>query len=161
VLSCAFDLIYDRKRTGSRLELAKSYLTTAIICLEQKLWGPFVDNLYSATELAIQSVLLLHHNPKYSLNQSHEETRKLFSDHANRGNIDIKYSDHYVKLNELRDKGRYLNGMHGRDFVLGHLEANELAGITEELTAYVEKLMISIDLSKRPPDGEYCSLGRH
>ncbi len=157
---CAYDLIYDRKKVGSRFELAKSFLKVAIFCLQEKLCGPFVDNLYSATELAIQSILLLHHNSLFSLNQTHTDTRVLFSEHAELGNIDTKFSGHYTKLEELRDKGRYLNGTHGRTFSLDEVEADNVLKITKDLIDYVDELLEKVDLSKKPTIGEYCLLGR-
>lgn len=157
---CSYDLIYDRKRVSARFNLAKCFLKGATYCLETGLWGPFVDTLYSGTELAIQSIFLLHHNPKFSLNQTHEETRKLFTNDASLGNIDTKYSDHYIKLDELRKKGRYLNGMHGKEFSIKDSEARELLKTSNELLSYVEDLLKSIDLSKKPTVGEYIAVGR-
>lgn len=157
---CSYDLIYDRKRVSARFNLAKSFLEAATNCLKIGLWGPFVDTLYSGTELAIQSIFLLHHNPKFSLNQTHDETRKLFNQHAKLGNINIKFADHYIKLDELRDKGRYLNGTHGKEFSISESDAKKLVEVSNEVVSYVEDLLKSIDLSKRPPIGEYISVGR-
>jgi hypothetical protein len=157
---CSYDLIYDRKRVKARLELAKTFIKAATYCLESKLSGAFVDTLYSATELAIQSILLLHHNPKFSLNQTHDETRELFSNHTRLGNVDTKYSNHYIKLDELRKQGRYLNGTHGRAFSIKNSKATILLLTTKGLLTHVERLITLIDLSKKPPDGHYISVGR-
>jgi hypothetical protein len=62
--------------------------------MKKKLWGPFADTLFSATELAVQSILLLHHDPRFSTNQNHEETNSLFSVYAENGNIDTRFSKH-------------------------------------------------------------------
>jgi HEPN domain-containing protein len=157
---CSFDLIYDRKRVENRFELAKSFLNASTYCLKSKLFGVFVDTLYSATELAIQSILLLHHHPVFSLNQTHDDTRELFSDHARLGNIDTKFADHYIKLDELRKQGRYLNGTHGKAFSMKDSIAQSLLKTTNELLEVVQKLLKLIDLSKKPPEGHYIAVGR-
>jgi hypothetical protein len=157
---CSFDLIYDRKRVETRFKLAKSFLNTASKCLQSNEPGVFADTLYSATELAIQSILLLHHNPRFSLNQTHDETRELFSNHARLGNIDGKYSRHYIKLDQLRKQGRYLNGTHGKAFSIKDSKARSLLQITDELVTRVAKLLDFIDLTKKPPDGHYIAVGK-
>src|SRR5207249_2044807 len=100
-----------------------AFLKVASNAKEQKLWGPFVDNLFSSTELAIQSRLLVHHYPGFATNQSHDETIELFSGYAENGNIDLKFKDHYKSLDGLRKRGRYLNGLHGKDFRIEESEA--------------------------------------
>lgn len=95
MLICLNSVPLFSSQEKSRFELAKQFLKVARYCLEQKVWGAYVDNLHSASELAIQSILLLHHNPKFSLKQTHPDTHTLFSEHAKLGNIDIKFSDHY------------------------------------------------------------------
>lgn len=157
---CAYDLIYDRKRVGSRYELARQFLKVANYCLQEKMWGAYVDTLHSATELAIQSILLLHHHPKFSIYQTHPDTFELFCEHAKLGNIDIKFSDHYDNLRKLRSKGRYLNNLQDKEFALSNIEAGELINITKNLMNYIQKLMETVDLAKKPPVGEYCLLGK-
>jgi hypothetical protein len=157
---CAYDLIYDRKRVASRYELAKQFLEVADYCLQERMWGAYVDILHSTTELAIQSILLLHHNPKFLLKQSHPDTYALISEDAKLGNIDIKYSDHYDNLRKLRSKGRYLNNMQDKEFTLSKIEAEELIDVTKNLMNHVQKLMETVDLAKKPPMGESCLLGR-
>jgi hypothetical protein len=140
--------------------LAKAFFKVADYCLQEKLFGPFVDNLYSAAELGIQSLLLLQHNPQFSLNQTHEDTRKLFFEHAELGNIDTEFSNNYTRLGELRDKGRYLNGTHGRRFTINDLDANKIQQLTKNLISYVGKLLGQVDFMKKPAQGMYIPLGR-
>lgn len=155
---CAYDLIYDRKRVGSRYELARQFLKVANYCLREKMWGAYVDTLHSTTELAIQSILLLHHHPKFSIYQTHPDTFELFCEHTKLGNIDIKFSDHYDNLKKLRSKGRYLNNMQDKEFALSNIEAEELTNVTKNLMNHVQKLMETVDLAKKPAVGEYCLL---
>jgi hypothetical protein len=155
----AAELIYDKDRVKKRFETSKSFLKVSNYCLENSLWGPFVDNVFSATELSIQSILLLQHHPTFSVNQGHDETITLFSAYARNGNIETKFSDHYQKLIELRKNGRYLTGLHGHSFSLDENRARDLIALTSELIQYVEKLLTSINLSQNPPGGHYIAFG--
>lgn len=155
----AADLIYSRERVKKRFETSKMFLNVSIYCCENKLWGPFADNLFSATELSIQSILLLLHYGKYSVNQDHDETMKLFAEFARNGNVDFKFSRHYQNLTDLRKKGRYLEGLHGHPFVINDEKSQEYLGITKNLIQFVEKLLESIDLAKKPPAGDYIAFG--
>lgn len=155
----ACDLIYNRKRVKNRFATARQFLKTADYCKEN-LMGPFVDNLFSATELAIQSILLLHHFKKYSLNQSHDDTKKIFREFTSNGNLETKFADHYDTLDDLRDKGRYLNGLHGREFSLQEERASELFDITMELFEKTEERLAQVDLSRKPKAGHYIVFGQ-
>jgi len=156
----AADLIYDRSKVKRRFEIAKDFLAVSNFCIENKLWGPFADVIFSAIELLTQSILLLHHHPNFSIYQGHPETVDLFSAYAKNGNIDMKFSNHYVNLNEFRKKGRYLIGLHGHKFSFKESKAKSLIGVTNELAQYVEKLLTSIDTSRQPPLGHYVAFGR-
>lgn len=155
----AFDLIYDRERIRKRFEGSRKFMITAEHCQKENLWGPFADNLFSATELAIQSILLLHHNPKFSLNQSHEDTHELVKAHADNGNIDTEFVKNYEKLFELRKKGRYLTGVHAKDFTLSDLDAKQYYDTTKRLIEYTEKFFERINFSRKVPNGDYLSFG--
>jgi HEPN domain-containing protein len=150
------DLIFNRKKTRSRFENAKEFFDVVKYCLEKKIWNPLFDNLFSATELSIQSILLLHHHPTYSVKQTHDETKKLFFSHASDGNIDIKYAELYTKLTDLRPQARYLQNI--RSNTLKVSDAENMVTLTNELMEAVRKLLEKIDLSKRPPTGEYISI---
>ena len=91
-------------------------LGTAKICLDEKLYGPFVDTLFSASELAIQSILLFQPLGPFSRRQSHDKTADLFRDYTSLGNLDIEYWNHYKRLHNLRLKGRYLNDINEAKF---------------------------------------------
>jgi HEPN domain-containing protein len=150
------DLIFNRKRTRSRFETAKMFLDVAKYCLEKKIWNPLFDNLFSATELSIQSILLLHHHPTFSVKQTHDETKKLFFSHASHGNIDLKYSKHYTKLTDLRPQARYLQNIRSNKLKVS--DAQIMVSLTSELMEQVQKLLELVDLSKKPPSGEYISI---
>lgn len=157
----AADLVYNRDRVKKRFETSKLFLNARIYCFENKLWGPYVDNLFSATELSIQCILLLLHYGKYSVKQTHEETLVLFAEFARNGNVEVRFSHHYQNLNELRKKGRYLESLHGHRFTLDARKSQELLDLTKNLIQFVERLLTSIDLAKKPPAGHYIAFGRN
>jgi HEPN domain-containing protein len=156
----ACDIIYDRMRVRKRFETAKQFLKMANYSMDQKLWGPMVDNMYSAAELAIQSILLLRHYPRFSTNQDHEQTRRLFTAYAENGNTDIRFAKHYDRLTELRSQGRYLNGVHNNAFRISESKAKELLALTAEIIDHVKKLLASVDVSRKPKAGEYIAIGK-
>lgn len=155
----AFDLIYDRERIRKRFETAKLFFQVSNHCFEQKLWGPLADNLFSSTELTIQSILLLHHNPKFSLNQSHEDTEKLFNSYAENGNVDVSFAKNYTKLFELRKQGRYLTGVHKKEFSVEESEAKEYLETTKKTIEFADSLFQRINFSRNAPFGEYIDFG--
>ncbi|MGD1838337.1 MAG: hypothetical protein ACPKPY_09825 [Nitrososphaeraceae archaeon] len=156
----ACDLIYDRQKVNLKFKNAQSFLAAAILCKENKLFGPYVDNLYSSTELAIQSILLLQRRPHFSSKQTHEETRDLFSLYAKNGNIDKKYSEHYSKLLELRKKGRYLIGVRKNGHIIDENKTEEVLLKTKDLISLVDTLLEHIDFNKKPDKGGYVGIGK-
>ncbi|HKQ22209.1 MAG TPA: hypothetical protein VJS91_09230 [Nitrososphaeraceae archaeon] len=150
------DLIFDRRKTRSRHHNAKKFLAVSKYCLNEKLWNPFFDNLFSAMELSIQSMLLLHHNPRFSVKQTHDQTKDLFISHAQNGNIETKFADLYSKLLDMRPRARYLQNAKG--VTVSFEEAEGMFSLTGEFVEKVEKLLEYVDTSKNPPTGEYLSI---
>jgi hypothetical protein len=62
-------------------------------------------------------------------------------------------------LIELRKKGRYLIGLHNRNFIVKESDAAEMLAVTRDLIGQVEKLLSSIDYFQKPPIGEYIKFG--
>jgi hypothetical protein len=104
------------------LDHSIEFFETAKHCLDVKRLGPLVDNLYSATELAIQSLLLLMHQGKFSIHQDHNSTNELFTGYTTNNNLDPIYAEHFSALKELRKKGRYLKGVHNKKFSVDQSE---------------------------------------
>jgi len=158
LLSC--DFFYNKEKNQKKLESAKAFFRAAEICRHENLFGPFVDNLFSASELAIQSILLFQPMGKYARRQTHDNTSKLFENYTSLGNLDMKFWNHYIMLRGLRLKARYLTGLHNRNFKLDIRTLTEMVSNTQELLQYVEKKFKSIDLSSKPMDGEYVGFGQ-
>lgn len=157
----AADLVYSKDRMMKRLEASIKFLNVSIYCFDNMLWEPFVDNMFSTTELSIQCILLSLHYGNYSVKQTHEETLNLFSEFARNGNVEVKFSRHYQKLTELRKKARYLERLHGHTFTLSKEKGQVLLDLTKELNQFVERLLKSIDLVKKPPAGDYIAFGKN
>ena len=155
----AADMIFDREKVRKRFSSADSFLQSAQINLQKKLWNPFIDNLFSVTELTAQSILLLRHYGKYSLKQSHEKTFLLFKGYCDTGNMPIKFFEHYKKMYELRKKARYLQGVHGKRFTIKKSDAEKYLLTTKEMMNHTNILLKGIDFRRKPKDGEYIDLG--
>jgi uncharacterized protein (UPF0332 family) len=155
----ACDLIYDKERVRKRFDTAKEFLKVAEFCFKEKLWGPLCDNLFSAAELTVQSILLIHHNPFFSTNQDHEKTRELFTNHAENGNTDVEFAKNHTKLWELRKQGRYLTGVNKKNFTIEENEAQKLLDITKRMIEETEKLFKQVNFDRKTPAGNYVDFG--
>jgi len=154
----SIDLFYNKEKNRYKMENAKSFLKAANICLREKLYGPFIDNLYSSTELGIQSILfqrpMRNFLPK---SQLHYKTSKLFEDYSKLGNLEVRYWENYKKLRELRLRGRYLRGVK-KIFNLDLPTSNDLVKTTTEFLEFVESSLKKSDKSNIP-SGEMVAFG--
>jgi hypothetical protein len=155
----ACDLIYDRERVRKRFDTAKEFLKVAEFCFNEKLWGPFCDNLFSATELTVQSILLIHHNPFFSTNQDHDKTRELFTAHAENGNTNVEFAKNHTKLWELRKQGRYQTGVNKKNFSIEENDAQKLLDVTKRMITENEKLFEIVNFERKTPTGNYIDFG--
>lgn len=121
-----------------------------------------VDNLCSATELAIQSCLLLIHYGKFSIYQGHLTTKEIFFAYTNAGNMHPKYKEHFSNLKGLRLGGRYQRGYSGKKFELEESQAASLLNLTQELMNIVDSLLRTKDMSRNPSvsEGYVISIGQ-
>lgn len=156
----AANLIYDRVKNQRRFNTSQKYLKIVKTSLEDENWSPFVDNLFSVTELAIQTILLLRHYAGYSLKQSHEATSKLFKAYCETGNTPMEFFRNYEELWKLRKKARYLQGTHGKEFSIKIDKAKQMFSVTEKITSYTNNLLKTIDFHARPKDGHYITIGK-
>jgi hypothetical protein len=156
----ACNLVYNIETVRKKFEHSSQFFETAKDCLSKKHWAPLVDNLYSATELAIQSLLLLTHRGGFSIHQTHDSTTQHFTSYTTTGNLDTKYTEHFSKLKELRKKGRYLIGVHGKKFSVDEAEIMKRFYLTNDLMNYVKSLLDSRGISRTPPNGHIIALGQ-
>ena len=158
----ASNFVYNSEIARNKFERAKEFFETAKICASQKRWGPMVDNLYSATELAIQSYLLLIHHGKFSIYQDHLSTKEIFFAYTESGNLDPKYKEHFSNLKVLRLQGRYQRGYKGKSFEVKEPETTNLLTLTNDLLDYTKSLLHSKDMSRNPNEsgGYVISIGQ-
>lgn len=158
----AFDFVYNGKLVRNKLEESENFFHMAKNSLSEKRWAPMVDALYSATELAIQARLLLMHHGRFSVRQNHSITKDIFSSYAMAGNLDPKYERHFSSLKELRSKGRYQRGSHGKRFRVNESEIPNLLSMTNDLINHACSFLRPRDISRNPdePGGYVISVGQ-
>jgi uncharacterized protein (UPF0332 family) len=139
----SYNFTYNKKLVRQKVNNSLQFFDTSKDIIEKNRWGPVVDNLYSSVELCIQSLLLMTHQGKYSSRQTHQSTEELFRIYADNGNIDKKFLELYHKLKNLRKKGRYLEGLHGKEFMPGEEQIKNYIILTNELIEYTKFLMNS------------------
>lgn len=126
-----FDGTWNKARAKQRFDAAKEFYEAAILCLNNQLLRPFIDNLYSAVELLATSQLLLIADKKYTKKQSHSSTRTRINS--------VQYkSEHrsiYNKLYGLRDGARYLNN----DFRYNSDDGAKLLQNVNKIMTYTEQ----------------------
>jgi len=153
----AADLIYDREKVRKKFVSSHEFLKSVENNLEKQLWEPFIDNLFSVTELTIQSILLLRHYNEYSRRQSHKKTREIFEGYCKQGNLPMTFLEHYDTLLELRKKGRYQQGVHGKKFSIKKTDAKKYVTLTKQLIAYVESLLKTVDKNRNLKPMDFVS----
>lgn len=148
----AFDFVYNGQMARIKLEESESFFAAAKTSSNEKRWAPMVDALYSATELAIQARLLLNHFGKFSIRQSHPNTKEIFSSHTKAGNLDSKYENHFSALKELRSRGRYQRGSHGKRFQVKESEVPNLLSLTKDLINFAHTFLRPRNMSRNPDE---------
>ncbi|MGH9982507.1 MAG: hypothetical protein ACRD8W_00950 [Nitrososphaeraceae archaeon] len=148
----AFDFVYNGKLARIKLEESENFFHMAKNSHNEKRWAPMVDALYSATELAIQARLLLMHFGKFSIRQSHPNTKEIFSSYTKAGNLDPKYGKHFSTLKELRSRGRYQRGSHGKKFQVKESEVPNLLSLTNDLINYAHTFLRPRNMSRNPDE---------
>lgn len=118
----AFDFRYNKALSRKHIERARQFFTTAEFSFNQKMLAPCIDNLLSAAELAVKSILLSIPDPKFYEKAKHGEIKKRFNRFADLGNIEANQRETYNRLFELRYPARYLRG----ELQLDNREAKEL-----------------------------------
>lgn len=153
----AANMIYNRQDVQEKFETAYDYVKTVKNAYEEENWRPFIDNLFTVTELIMQSILELHHHNQHSHTQTHQKTRKLFRTFCENENAPISYIENYEMLGQERKKARYNRGTHGRKYTLEHEIAEHYLSIAESMIEYTEILLKTTDTNSKHQQGEYIS----
>jgi uncharacterized protein (UPF0332 family) len=102
----AFDFRVNKSLARKHLAVAHEFLRSAESCLRSKGWHPFFDNLFSAAELSVRSILLTMQDQT----QTHRGVSIRFNRFADLGNVDPEYKKTFNRLYGARDRARYLKG---------------------------------------------------
>lgn len=105
-----FDLRYNKKLASDHIKRASEFIKSAEYNYQNEHMGPFIDNLFSASELLAKSILLLALDPKLRKKSSHYVIKDKFNRFVSLGNLESEYSNILNTLERLRPKGRYLQG---------------------------------------------------
>lgn len=106
----AFDFRRNKALSKRHIDKAEEFYVSSEFCLGQKKWSPFVDNLFSAAELAAKSILLSMADPNFRNKASHRAIHSKYNQFARLGNVEPVYRDTFNKLSRLRYPARYLKG---------------------------------------------------
>ncbi len=133
----AFDFRYNKALSKKHIETARQFCESAEFSFSQRSWAPFIDNLFSASELLAKCILLSLPDPKLRKKASHKAIQIKYNRFADLGNVDVVYRKTFNKLSGLRDQARYLKG----DVSISEDEAYELLGIVKEMMEYTSNFV--------------------
>jgi len=125
----AFDFRYNKGLSKRHMELATKFLESAKLAFDRKLWAPFVDNLFSAAELSVKSVLLSLPDAEFRRRATHRAIHFRYNRFANLGNVNVVHKKTFNKLSGLRDYARYMKG----EIKLTEAEASDMLKIVEQM----------------------------
>lgn len=108
----SFDFRLNRKFATSHIVRAEEFYSNAKRSLEQGEMGPFVDNLFSAVELAAKAILFVMFDfpPSVAVKATHKRIQERYNRFANLGNILPEHKKTLNRLSGLRGSARYLRG---------------------------------------------------
>lgn len=136
----SLNLVYNKKNAQLKVENARDYLNTAKYNLSNQIWTPFVDLLFTATELAIRSILSLIHLWEFTNEHNYDITVTRLKQSVENGNVPDIFLDHFVEMKKLSDKGKGIVGTTNDKFKLDLDKGMILFKRTEEIINYATKM---------------------
>lgn len=103
-----FDFRYNKNLAERHSKIATEFYEAAESAYAKEHYSAFLDNLFSACELAARSVLLLFPDKKFREKSTHSAVHCRYNRSASIGNYQPQHRETYNKLYELRKKARYL-----------------------------------------------------
>lgn len=131
----SFDFRYNAGRITEMLEAAQEFLEVAAIAADQTRLRPFIELLFSATELLAKGLLIIHPDPKIMKTKTHGTIAAKFNLQGKLGNTDPRHVKLVNQLARLRKPARYLTG----DFALTIGEAQEMLADANYMFADLQK----------------------
>jgi len=129
-----FDARYNKELAQKHIKKATEFYKTAKYDLKKGYFSPFVDNLFSTSELTAKAILLTGPYKKLREKSSHMGIQKLFIDNAKLKNIKIEHKDLLNKLSGLRNSARYLRG----DLKIDKVNAKKMLKIAKDMMEFAE-----------------------
>jgi uncharacterized protein (UPF0332 family) len=108
VWSMHFDFTYNKAKSKAHVDRAREFHAAATDALTANRLGVFVDNLFSASELAAKALLLTTAPSKPM--KTHRTVQADFNLHAKLALVEADQKDAFNSLERLRQRGRYLEG---------------------------------------------------
>jgi uncharacterized protein (UPF0332 family) len=103
----AFDFRYNKGLSERHLNDAREFLEAARHSQERSAWSAFVDNLFSAAELAARALLLVLPDREFRRKATHKAIHARFNRFANLGSVAPEGRAVFNKLYGLRPSARY------------------------------------------------------
>jgi len=132
-----FDFRYNKAIVLQHIDRSDEFLNSAEFSKEKKYWGPFIQNLFDASELLQKSILLLHANEIAMTAKSHDLIRSQFYLFFKNKKETAEFVETVKKLNDLRPSARYLRG----ELTITEEEANHFLSDIKALREEVGKMM--------------------
>jgi HEPN domain-containing protein len=131
----SFDFRYNKRLSSKYIKNAKEFLENAEYDLTTAKWAPFIDNLFSASELAIKSILLTIPDPKFKKKSSHKEIEQKYSIFHKSLRLDPGYQECFTTLSRLRSRARYSDP----DFKIAKEDAEKYLEIVKKIITEAEQ----------------------
>jgi HEPN domain-containing protein len=130
----AFDFRRNAAHIGAHIERAREFLDTAVWARQEEKLGPFVDNLFSATELMAKGLLIWMPDERLLKGKSHGRLHERFNYERRMDNVDPRFAKLLNELAALRSPARYL----ARDFSLSDEQMDEMLTVADEMYVALE-----------------------
>jgi len=133
----AFDFLYNKYLSNKHIDTAVEFYEVGYVAQKKQLWSAFVDNLFSACELAAKAILLAMPDKKFREKTTHPIIKSRFNRFASLGNVKEEHKDVLNKLRKIRGKARYLKG----DLKLTEEEAKSMISTVKEMIDFARERM--------------------
>jgi len=126
-----FDFRYNAARISEHVKAAEEFLGGASHALGQRDLRVFVDNLFSAVELAAKGLLLMQPDKSVLVARRHQAISAKYNLWSKLGNTERRFADLLNRLPDLRSSARYVRG----DLGLTTDEATVMLAVAEDMLA--------------------------
>jgi hypothetical protein len=110
VMYLSFDAVYNKGVNQKLIATARQFYDTAAYALSKKQWSSFIDNLFSAAELAAKCIVLSSLIPDRKILDDHNLIQEGFTKFGKNGNVQKDLTKAFHKLRNERVPARYLKG---------------------------------------------------